>query len=62
MIRTVLDTSVLIRYLIRHSLAVTQVVEEYWVQGNIRVIIAPELVYEPLRPGPRRRSWPRCDW
>lgn len=46
MIRIVIDTSVLIRYLIRPGAAVTELLEEYWARGHVQVVTAPELVRE----------------
>lgn len=46
MIRVVIDTNVLIRYLIRPSVAVRTLIEELWVGGVIKMVSTPELVAE----------------
>lgn len=46
MIRTVVDTSVLIRYLIRPSAAIKEMVEEHWINGEFLMVSSPELVAE----------------
>lgn len=44
--RVVVDTSVLIRYLIRPSIAIRTLVEERWIGGLICMVTAPELMAE----------------
>lgn len=46
MIRVVIDTSVLIRYLIRPSRAIRELVEERWLRGDLRMVTAPDLIAE----------------
>lgn len=46
MIRVVIDTNVLIRYLIRPSAAVRRLIEELWIGGLISMVSTPELVAE----------------
>jgi putative PIN family toxin of toxin-antitoxin system len=46
MIRAVVDTSVLIRYLIRPSAAIEEIIEDYWINGEFLMISSPELVAE----------------
>lgn len=46
MIRAVVDTSVLIRYLIRPSAAIKEMVEEHWINGEFLMVSSPELVAE----------------
>ena len=46
MIRAVLDTSVLIRYLIKPSAAVKELIEECWLGEQIQMVTAPELIEE----------------
>ena len=46
MIRAVVDTSVLIRYLIRPSAAIREVIEERWLSDEVRMVTAPELIEE----------------
>ena len=45
-IRVVVDTSVLLRYLIKPSTAIRQLIERCWVGGRVQMITAPELVAE----------------
>jgi putative PIN family toxin of toxin-antitoxin system len=45
-IRTVIDTSVLIRYLIKPSAAVRELVELRWLGDEVQVVTAPELIRE----------------
>jgi putative PIN family toxin of toxin-antitoxin system len=44
--RVVIDTSVLIRYLIRPSHAIRELIEDRWLSGDVRMVTAPELVDE----------------
>lgn len=44
MTRVVIDSSVLVRYLIRPGAATTALIEEFWMGG--RILSAPELVQE----------------
>jgi putative PIN family toxin of toxin-antitoxin system len=44
--RAVIDTSVLIRYLIRPSRAIRELIEERWLRGAVRMVTAPELLAE----------------
>lgn len=46
MTRAVVDTSVLIRYLIRPSAAIRALVEDLWVAGTFVMITSPDLVAE----------------
>ncbi len=46
MIRAVIDTSVLIRYLIRPSAAVRELIQSRWLGGEVQLVSAPELVEE----------------
>jgi len=46
MTRAVIDTSVLIRYLIRPSAAIRELIEERWLGGDVRMVTAPELLDE----------------
>jgi len=46
MIRAVVDTSVLIRYLIRPSAAIKTMIEEDWINGEFLMVSSPELVTE----------------
>ncbi|NOR83888.1 MAG: putative toxin-antitoxin system toxin component, PIN family [Ardenticatenales bacterium] len=46
MIRVVIDTSVLIRYLIRPSAAVKELIEVRWLADQVRMVTAPELIEE----------------
>jgi putative PIN family toxin of toxin-antitoxin system len=45
-IRAILDTSVLIRYLIRPSVAVEELTEECWLGEQVQMVTAPELIEE----------------
>jgi uncharacterized protein len=45
-IRVVVDTSVLIRYLIKPGSAVRAMIEQYWVDGAFVMVTAPELLAE----------------
>ena len=46
MIRAVVDTSVLIRYLIRPSAAIKELIEVRWLGDQAQMVTAPELVKE----------------
>ena len=46
MIRAVVDTSVLIRYLIKPSAAIQALIEEHWIGGDIEMVTAPSLIEE----------------
>lgn len=46
MIRVVVDTSVFIRYLIRPSRAIRTLIEHLWVEGQVEIVTAPELLTE----------------
>jgi len=45
-IRAVVDTSVLIRYLIRPSVAIKELIEVRWLGDQVQMVTAPELVKE----------------
>jgi len=45
-IRVVIDTSVLIRYLIRPSAAIKELIEVRWLADKVRMVSAPELIEE----------------
>jgi putative PIN family toxin of toxin-antitoxin system len=45
-LRVVIDTSILIRYLIRPSAAVKELIEQRWLSGEIQMVTAPELIAE----------------
>jgi putative PIN family toxin of toxin-antitoxin system len=45
-IRVVLDTSVLIRYLIKPSAATRELIEGLWIHDDVQVVTSPELVAE----------------
>jgi putative PIN family toxin of toxin-antitoxin system len=45
-IRAILDTSVLIRYLIKPSAAVKELIEGCWLGEQIQMVTAPELIEE----------------
>ena len=44
--RIVVDTRVLIRYLIKPSAAIIELIEERWLAGDVVMVTAPELVAE----------------
>lgn len=44
--RVVIDTSVLIRYLIRPSAAIRRLIEELWIESEIVMVTVPELIAE----------------
>ncbi len=46
MIRAVVDTSVLIRYLIKPSAAIRELIEVQWLGDEVQMVIAPELIEE----------------
>lgn len=46
MTRAVIDTSVLIRYLVRPGAAVRELVERHWVDGDFVMVTSPELLEE----------------
>ncbi len=46
MIRVVIDTSVLIRYLIRPSAAIRSLIEDVWLGDRVQMVSAPELKAE----------------
>jgi putative PIN family toxin of toxin-antitoxin system len=45
-IRVVVDTSVLIRYLIRPSAAIRHLIEMHWLGDEVQMVTAPELIAE----------------
>jgi putative PIN family toxin of toxin-antitoxin system len=45
-IRAVIDTSVLIRYLIRPSAAIKELIEVLWLGDDVQMVTAPELIQE----------------
>lgn len=45
-VRVVVDTSVWLRYLIKPSAAVKELIEVWWLKGRLQVIVAPELLIE----------------
>ena len=46
MTRAVIDTCVLIRYLIRPSAAIRELIETLWLQVEVQMVTAPELIEE----------------
>lgn len=46
MIQVVIDTSVLIRYLIRPSVAIRRLIEDVWLEDKVRLVTAPALLDE----------------
>lgn len=44
--RVVIDTNVLVRYLIRPSAAIRELIEACWLGGELQLVTAPELVAE----------------
>ena len=46
MIRAIIDISVLIRYLIRPSAAIKELIEERWLGDEVQMVTAPDLVAE----------------
>jgi putative PIN family toxin of toxin-antitoxin system len=45
-IRAIIDTSVLIRYLIKPSAAIKELIEERWLGDEVQMVTAPELIAE----------------
>jgi putative PIN family toxin of toxin-antitoxin system len=45
-LRATIDTNVFIRYLIRPSFAVKNLIETFWLTGVIQFVVAPELIEE----------------
>jgi putative PIN family toxin of toxin-antitoxin system len=45
-IRAVIDTSVLIRYLIKPSAAIKELIEERWLGHEVQMVTAPDLIAE----------------
>jgi putative PIN family toxin of toxin-antitoxin system len=45
-IRAIIDTSVLIRYLIKPSAAIKELIEELWLVDEIQMVTAPDLIAE----------------
>jgi putative PIN family toxin of toxin-antitoxin system len=45
-IRIVVDTSVLIRYLIRSSAAIKKLIENLWLDEEVQLVTSPELIEE----------------
>ena len=46
MIRIVIDTNIFVRYLIRPSAAIKELLEVRWLSDQVQVVTAPELVAE----------------
>ena len=46
MIRAVIDTSVLIRYLIKPSAAIKELIEKWWLGDELQMVTAPDLIAE----------------
>lgn len=46
MIRIVIDTNIFVRYLIRPSVAIKELLEVRWLSDQVQVVTAPELVAE----------------
>lgn len=46
MIRVVIDTNVFVRYFIKPGAAVRQLIRDVWLEGDITLITAPELLEE----------------
>lgn len=46
MTHVVIDTSVLIRYLVKPSAAVRRLVEDLWLNGDVVMVSSPELIAE----------------
>ena len=46
MIRAIIDTSVLIRYLIKPSAAIKELLEERWLGDEVQMVTAPDLIAE----------------
>jgi len=49
LIQVVVDTSVLIRYLIKPSTAIRELIEDHWLGGDMRMVTAPPLIEELQR-------------
>jgi putative PIN family toxin of toxin-antitoxin system len=45
-IRAVFDTSILIRYLIKPSAAIKELIEDLWLGDEVQMVTAPELIEE----------------
>jgi putative PIN family toxin of toxin-antitoxin system len=45
-IRAIIDTSVLIRYLIKPSAAIKELIEERWIGEQVQMVTAPDLMAE----------------
>jgi putative PIN family toxin of toxin-antitoxin system len=45
-IRAVFDTSVLIRYLIKPSAVIKELIEDLWLGDEVQMVMAPELIEE----------------
>ncbi len=45
-VRVVVDTSVLLRYLIKPGSAIRELLDSWWLNGQVRMVTAPELVAE----------------
>jgi putative PIN family toxin of toxin-antitoxin system len=45
-IRAVIDTSVLIRYLVKPSVAIKELIEMRWLGDEVQMVTAPELIAE----------------
>lgn len=46
MIRAVIDTSVLIRYLLKPSAAIKELIEKRWLGDELQMVTAPDLIAE----------------
>jgi putative PIN family toxin of toxin-antitoxin system len=46
MMRTVLDTSFLVRYLIKPSAAIRELIEVRWLGGQVQMVTSPDLIEE----------------
>ena len=46
MVRAVIDTNVLIRYLVRPGAAIRALVEELWIDAHFQMVTSPELIAE----------------
>jgi uncharacterized protein len=49
LLRLVIDTNVFIRYLIRPSTAVAALIERHWIEGQVQLVLSPELLAELTR-------------
>jgi putative PIN family toxin of toxin-antitoxin system len=45
-IRAIIDTSVLIRYLIKPSAAIKELIEDRWLGDEVQMVTAPDLIVE----------------